>query len=52
MKDLITKLVPILHMKDPGAERSFYERLGLRTTYEVRSIPASSPSAITTSNSG
>jgi len=33
MRDLITKLVPILHVKDPGAERRFYERLGLRTTY-------------------
>ncbi len=39
MSDLITKLVPILHVKDPGAERSFYERLGLRTTYEGPEYP-------------
>jgi len=52
MSDLITKLVPILHVKDPGAERHFYEQLGLRTTYEVRSTPASSRSAMTSSSSG
>jgi hypothetical protein len=34
MSDLITKLLPILHVRDPGAERSFYEQLGLRTTYQ------------------
>jgi predicted enzyme related to lactoylglutathione lyase len=34
MPDLITKLVPILHVEDPDAERRFYEQLGLRTTYE------------------
>jgi hypothetical protein len=34
MSDLITKLVPILHVQDPDAERRFYEQLGLRTTYE------------------
>jgi catechol 2,3-dioxygenase-like lactoylglutathione lyase family enzyme len=34
MNGLITKLVPILHVKDPDAERRFYQRLGLRTTYE------------------
>jgi hypothetical protein len=33
MNDLITKLVPILHVEDPDAERRFYGRLGLRTTY-------------------
>ena len=35
MSDLITKLVPILHVQDPDAERRFYEQLGLRTTYEA-----------------
>jgi catechol-2,3-dioxygenase len=39
MSDLITKLVPILHVKDPGTERLFYERLGLRTTYEGPEYP-------------
>jgi len=39
MSDLITKLVPILHVQDPGAERRFYERLGLRTTYEGPEYP-------------
>ncbi len=39
MSDLITKLVPILHVKDPDAERRFYERLGLRTTYEGPEYP-------------
>jgi hypothetical protein len=39
MSDLITKLVPILHLQDPGAERRFYERLGLRTTYEGPEYP-------------
>src|ERR1700735_3430142 len=34
MSDLITKLVPILHVPDPEAERRFYEQLGLRTTYQ------------------
>jgi hypothetical protein len=28
MTDLITKLVPILHVADPDAERRFYEQLG------------------------
>lgn len=37
--DLITKLVPILHVKDPSAERHFYEQLGLRTTYEGPEYP-------------
>jgi hypothetical protein len=37
--DLITKLVPILHVNDPGEERRFYERLGLRTTYEGPEYP-------------
>jgi hypothetical protein len=31
MGDLITKLVPILHVGDPDAERRFYGQLGLRT---------------------
>jgi catechol 2,3-dioxygenase-like lactoylglutathione lyase family enzyme len=39
MSDLIMKLVPILHVKDPDAERRFYERLGLRTTYEGPEYP-------------
>jgi hypothetical protein len=39
MADLITKLLPILHVKDPHAERDFYIRLGLRTTYEGPEYP-------------
>jgi catechol 2,3-dioxygenase-like lactoylglutathione lyase family enzyme len=39
MSDLITKLVPILHVGDPDAERCFYEELGLRTTYEGPEYP-------------
>ena len=39
MNDLITKLVPILHVEDPDAERRFYEQLGLRTTYEGPEYP-------------
>ena len=39
MNDLITKLLPILHVEDPDAERRFYERLGLRTTYEGPEYP-------------
>jgi catechol 2,3-dioxygenase-like lactoylglutathione lyase family enzyme len=39
MSDLITRLVPILHVEDPDAERRFYERLGLRTTYEGPEYP-------------
>ena len=39
MADLITKLTPILHVKDPDAERRFYEQLGLRTTYEGPEYP-------------
>ena len=39
MGDLITKLVPILHVQDPDAERRFYELLGLRTTYEGPEYP-------------
>jgi catechol 2,3-dioxygenase-like lactoylglutathione lyase family enzyme len=37
--DLITKLLPILHVADPDAERHFYEQLGLRTTYEGPEYP-------------
>jgi hypothetical protein len=37
--DLITKLLPILHVEDPRAERDFYLRLGLRTTYEGPEYP-------------
>jgi hypothetical protein len=39
MSDLITKLVPILHLEDPDAERRFYEQLGLHTTYEGPEYP-------------
>ena len=39
MSDLITKLVPILHLQDPDAERRFYQQLGLRTTYEGPEYP-------------
>lgn len=39
MSDLITKLVPILHVEDPDAERRFYEQLGLRTTYGSPEYP-------------
>jgi hypothetical protein len=39
MNDLITKLVPILHVADPDTERRFYEQLGLRTTYEGPEYP-------------
>lgn len=39
MADLITKMVPILKLKDPSAERDFYELLGLRTTYEGPEYP-------------
>ncbi len=39
MSDLITKLLPILHVADPDAERRFYQKLGLRTTYEGPEYP-------------
>jgi hypothetical protein len=39
MAELITKLIPILHVRDPGLERDFYELLGLRTTYEGPEYP-------------
>jgi predicted enzyme related to lactoylglutathione lyase len=39
MSDLITKLLPILHVADPDAERRFYAQLGLRTTYEGPEYP-------------
>jgi hypothetical protein len=39
MSDLITKLVPVLHVENPDAERRFYEQLGLRTTYEGPEYP-------------
>jgi catechol 2,3-dioxygenase-like lactoylglutathione lyase family enzyme len=39
MSDLIIKLVPILRLRDPDAERRFYEHLGLRTTYEGPEYP-------------
>jgi len=41
MAEIITKLLPILHVRDPHAERDFYLRLGLglRTTYEGSEYP-------------
>jgi hypothetical protein len=39
MADVITKLLPILHVKDPHAERDFYVRFGLRATYEGPEYP-------------
>jgi hypothetical protein len=39
MADIITRLLPILHVKDPHAERDFYVRLGLRATYEGPEYP-------------
>lgn len=39
MPELITKLLPILHVKDPHAERDFYVQLGLRATYEGPEYP-------------
>lgn len=39
MADLITKLLPILHVKDPYAERDFYLQFGLRATYEGPEYP-------------
>jgi catechol 2,3-dioxygenase-like lactoylglutathione lyase family enzyme len=37
--DLITRLVPILVVRDLDAERAFYEVLGLRVTYEGPEYP-------------
>jgi catechol 2,3-dioxygenase-like lactoylglutathione lyase family enzyme len=37
--DLVTKLLPILHVPDAAAERDFYLQLGLRTTYEGPEYP-------------
>ena len=39
MPELITKLLPLLHVRDPATERDFYEVLGLRTTYEGPEYP-------------
>jgi catechol-2,3-dioxygenase len=39
VNELITKLVPILHVVDADAERRFYQQLGLRTTYEGPEYP-------------
>jgi hypothetical protein len=39
MADLISKLVPILHVKDPHAERAFYLQFGMRATYEGTEYP-------------
>jgi hypothetical protein len=37
--ELITKLIPSLHVKDPNEERRFYEQLGLRTIYAGPEYP-------------
>ena len=37
--ELITRLVPILVVRDLDAERAFYEVLGLRVTYEGPEYP-------------
>jgi catechol 2,3-dioxygenase-like lactoylglutathione lyase family enzyme len=37
--DMITRLVPILVVRDLDAERAFYEALGLRVTYEGPEYP-------------
>jgi hypothetical protein len=47
MADLITKLLPILHVKDPYAERDFYLQFGLRATYEGPEYPDFLASAMT-----
>ena len=39
MAELLRQLVPILHVRDPDAERAFYEKLGLRTTFEGPEYP-------------
>jgi len=39
MADLITKLLPILQVNDPYAERDFYVQFGLRATYEGPEYP-------------
>jgi catechol 2,3-dioxygenase-like lactoylglutathione lyase family enzyme len=39
MADLISKLVPILRVKDVQSERAFYEQLGLHVTYEGSEYP-------------
>ncbi len=36
---LITRLVPILYVRDLNAERSFYETLGFTVTYEGTEYP-------------
>jgi hypothetical protein len=36
---LLTRLAPILYVADLGAERRFYEALGLRVTYEGPEYP-------------
>jgi hypothetical protein len=38
-QSLFTRLVPILYVADLGAERRFYEALGLRVTYEGPEYP-------------
>jgi hypothetical protein len=39
MPELISKLLPILQVADPDAERRFYELFGLHTTYEGPEYP-------------
>lgn len=36
---LVTKLVPILEVSDPSAERDFYSAFGFATTYEGSEYP-------------
>jgi len=37
----LTHLAPVLNVRDLGAERAFYEALGLPVTYEATSTPIS-----------
>ncbi|MGH9092563.1 MAG: hypothetical protein ACRDZR_14490 [Acidimicrobiales bacterium] len=39
MAPLVTKLVPILDVDDPNAERDFYSAFGFTTTYEGPEYP-------------
>jgi hypothetical protein len=39
MADLVTKLLPILHVADPASERDFYVGFGLWMTYEGSEYP-------------
>ena len=37
--DLFTRLAPVLNVRDPAAERAFYEKLGLPVIYEGPEYP-------------